>query len=49
MTEHKKVCLELNAEQAVKLEKGTTEFKVCTKHIKITFVIAQKILRSHSL
>ena len=28
MAEHKKVCLKLNAEQAVKLEKGTTEFKV---------------------
>ena len=35
MTEHKKTCLKINGEQAVKLEKGTTEFKNYCKQISV--------------
>ena len=31
LTEHKKVCLSINGEQSVRLEKGTIEFKIYFK------------------
>ena len=37
LTEHKKVCLKINGKQAVKLEKGTTEFKNFFKQIPVLF------------
>ena len=33
LNNHKKVCLKINGEQAVKLEKGIIEFKNCFKQI----------------
>ena len=39
MTEHKKVCLSINGAQAVRLEKGTIEFKNYFKQIPVPFKI----------
>ena len=36
MTEHKKVCLNINGKQAVKLEKGTIESKKFFKQIPVS-------------
>ena len=39
LTEHKKVCLSINGAQAVRLEKGTIEFKNYFKQIPVPFKI----------
>ena len=39
LTEHKKVCFKINGKQAVKLEKGTVEFKNLFKQILVPFKI----------
>ena len=37
LTEHKKVCLNINGAQSVRLEKGTTDFKNYSKEIPVPF------------
>ena len=39
MTEHKKICLKINGEQAVKLELGFIEFKNYFKQIPVLFIV----------
>ena len=39
LTEHKEVCLSINAAQSVRLEKGTTDFKNYFKQILVPFKI----------
>ena len=39
MTEHKKVCLNINGTKSVVLEKGTIEFKNYFKQIPVPFKI----------
>ena len=39
MTEHKKICLKINGEQAVKLELGFIEFKNYFKQIPVPFIV----------
>ena len=39
MNNHKKICIKINGEQAVKLEKGTTEFKNHFKQIPVLFKV----------
>ena len=39
MTEHKEVCLIINGEQSVRLEKGIIDFKNCFKQIPVLFKV----------
>ena len=39
LTEHKKVCLNINGPQSVRLEKGIIEFKMYSKQIPVPFKI----------
>ena len=39
LNSHKNVCLKINGEEAVKLEKGTTEFKSYFKQIPVHFKV----------
>ena len=39
LTRHKKVCLNINSAQCIRLEKGTIEFKNCFKQIPASFKI----------
>ena len=39
MTEHKEVCLSINGEQSVRLEKGIIDFKNCFKQIPVLFKV----------
>ena len=39
LTEHKKVCLNINGAQSVRLEKGTVEFNKCFKQMPVPFKI----------
>ena len=39
MTEHKEVCLSINGEQSIRLEKGIIDFKNCFKQIPLLFKV----------
>ena len=39
LTEHKEVCLSINGEQSVRLEKGIIDFKNCFKQIPVLFKV----------